>query len=120
MDKKTAQTTVKVISVLYWIGAFFGLIAALVMFVGGSMMSYFPTVPNLTSGLVAVMGVVILVFAVLAAFVGYGLWNHKSWAKIVAIVLGVIGLFNFPFGTIINAFIIYFLAFNKDVKGLFH
>ncbi len=122
MDKNSAQTVVKVISVLYWIGAALGVIFGLMMLVGGSAVGMMGSLVGggVFGGLIAVMGVVMIVLAALGAFVGYGLWRYKSWARIVAIVLAVIGLLSFPIGTIINAVILYFVAFNKDVKALFH
>ncbi|MBI2148563.1 hypothetical protein HYU23_02690 [Candidatus Woesearchaeota archaeon] len=121
MEKSSAQTVVKVISILYWIGAGLGAIGGLLMLFGGSAigMTGFASISGLFGGLFAAMGIVMIAFAVLGFFVGLGLWRNRNWARITAIVLGVIGLLSFPIGTIINAIIIYFLAFNKDVKNLF-
>ena len=33
---------------------------------------------------------------------GYGLLTHKPWARILALVVGVLSLLNFPLGTIIG------------------
>jgi len=33
---------------------------------------------------------------------GYGLLTHKPWARILALVMGVLSLLNFPLGTIIG------------------
>jgi hypothetical protein len=33
---------------------------------------------------------------------GYGLLTHKPWARILAIVVGVLSLLNYPLGTIIG------------------
>jgi zinc transporter ZupT len=35
---------------------------------------------------------------------GYGLLTHKPWARILAIVVGVLSLLNFPLGTIIGIY----------------
>jgi glucose uptake protein GlcU len=35
---------------------------------------------------------------------GYGLLAHKSWGQVLAIVVGVLNLINFPIGTIIGAY----------------
>jgi hypothetical protein len=49
---------------------------------------------------------------------GIGLWKFKRWARIAGIILGVLSLVNFPFGT---AFGIYALVilFRKDTEALF-
>jgi hypothetical protein len=51
-------------------------------------------------------------FFVLAAAnfaAGWGLWQQREWGRITTIVLAVIRLFNFPFGTIIGGLMIWFL-----------
>ena len=35
---------------------------------------------------------------------GYGLLTHKPWARILALVVGVLSLLNFPLGTIIGIY----------------
>jgi hypothetical protein len=35
---------------------------------------------------------------------GYGLLTHKPWARILAMVVGVLSLLNFPLGTIIGIY----------------
>jgi len=44
------------------------------------------------AGLGAVAGVVCLVFALLLAFIGWGLWSLKEWARIVALIFAGLGL----------------------------
>ena len=122
MDKNSAQTVVKVVSVLYWIGAVLSVLFGLMMLVGGSALGMFAggLGGGILGGFAVLMGILMIIFAILGAIVGYGLWTHRSWARILGIVLSIIGLLSFPVGTIINAIIIYFLAFNKDVKMLFN
>lgn len=54
--------------------------------------------------------------AIASAFVGWGLWNLKSWARMAAIVLAIFQLFFFPIGTVIGALIIWYLW--QDPDGL--
>ncbi len=128
MDTNTAQTIVKVIAVLYWIGAFFSIIGGLGLLLGGGALGFALGAlgGGLLGGFLVAMGVVFLVIGVLEIFVGLGLWRLKSWARIVAIVLGVLGVISgvisLPLGIltlIISGGIVYFLAFNDEVKGLF-
>lgn len=43
-------------------------------------------------------------------FVGAGVKSHKPWAKVAAVVLSVLALFNFPVGTLIGIAILYYLV----------
>lgn len=75
--------------------------------------------PSILAKFILGVGVFLLIVTVLDIFVGYGLWRHKNWARITAIVLSVLGLLSFPIGTIFGIVVIYLFAFNKDVKNLF-
>jgi hypothetical protein len=55
---------------------------------------------------------------------GFGLYRRKEWARILTLVISVIALFNFPFGTAIGIYSIWTLvqpetvaAFNKRESG---
>ena len=62
-----------------------------------------------------------LVFGILALvyfLIGIGLLKGKGWARIIAIILAIIGLANVPIGTIISIIILIYL-FKADVKAYF-
>jgi len=121
MDKSSAKTAVKIIAILYWVGAALGIIAGITMIFGGSFLgSMMPAGGGFMAGLFAIMGFILLVIGIVDIFVGFGLWKFRNWARIVAIVFAVISLLSFPIGTIIGIAIIYLLAFEKTVKSLFH
>ncbi len=121
MDSKTAHNVVKTVAVLYWVGAAFGLLMGLSVLLGGSFLGLGTggILGGLFAGLAVLVSVVTIIFAALGAFVGYGLWQFKNWAKITAIVLAVISLLNFPFWTIFGIAVIYLFGFNDDVKRQF-
>jgi hypothetical protein len=48
------------------------------------------------------VGLLLAILALPGLAAGYGLLNHKPWARILAIVVGILGLVNFPFGTAIG------------------
>lgn len=54
------------------------------------------------------IGFVVLIGAA-HAVVGWGLWQMRPWARIGAIVLAVLSLFNVPIGTAIGALILWYL-----------
>lgn len=50
--------------------------------------------------------------------VGWGLWNHREWARLTAIALSIVSLINIPIGTIIGGLIIWYLL-QDNVKAEF-
>jgi hypothetical protein len=124
MEKSTAQTIVKVFAVLAWIGAAFSVLGGLGMLMGGGLLGSAAMVggdgaASLLGALGFGAGIFLIAIGVLYVFVGRGLWQHQTWARIVTIIFGVIALFAFPLGTVIGAIQIWLFGFQKDVKGLF-
>ncbi len=61
------------------------------------------------------------VFGVIGALyflTAWGLWTGQNWARIIAIILAILGLLNFPIGTVISIIILIYL-FKSDVKAYF-
>jgi len=50
------------------------------------------------------VGLLLAALALPGLAAGYGLLTHKPWARILAIVVGVLSLLNFPLGTIIGIY----------------
>jgi len=126
MDRSTAETVVKIYAILAWLGALLSLGVGLMMMFGsaffssfGMMAGYPAMMGNLWAGFAIVVGIVMLVFAALYVVAGLGLWLHKEWARILALVLSVLSLFSFPFGTLLGAFGIWIFGFEPTVKELF-
>ena len=55
------------------------------------------------------LGVVFLVIAAGGVLVGWGLMNHERWARMTAIVLGILALFHPPFGTALGIYTLWVL-----------
>lgn len=58
-----------------------------------------------------------LLFTVLYAAVGYGLLKLQSWARIAAIVLGILSLCSFPIGTILGGVVLYFMFQQENIQA---
>ena len=85
-------TGVKVISVLYYIGAVVELLLAVALIFGaGAITSQVPFLAVLGPFLI-IGGIVLVGLAVLSFFVGRGLWKAQKWSRIVAIIFAVIGV----------------------------
>ena len=96
VDKKQVPTGVKVISVLYYIGAFLGVIFGILSIFGAGMISSvaskIPLIGVMGSVLFIIVGVILLCLGILSFFVARGLWKAKNWARIVAIIFSCLGI----------------------------
>jgi len=54
-----------------------------------------------------ILAIVFIVISLPGIFAGMGLYKRKEWARILTIILSVIELFSFPFGTAIGIFSIW-------------
>jgi hypothetical protein len=68
-----------------------------------------PTATAILSVVGASVGILMMVLALPGLLAGYGLLTGKSWGRILAIVVGVLGLLNFPIGTLIGAYTLWVL-----------
>jgi hypothetical protein len=55
------------------------------------------------------MGIVFLAIAAGGILVGWGLMNHERWARMTAIVLGILAIFHPPFGTALGIYTLWVL-----------
>ncbi len=135
---KNVPTGVKVISILYYIGTAFGVLFGLLFIFGGSIagaiISQLETGLGISAallgGLLIVLGIITLAFAVLSFFIARGLWKAQNWARILAGIFAILGalsslasLIQGNFGSVvflaIEGFIAYYLFMNEDVKAAF-
>jgi hypothetical protein len=131
-NNKEMPVGVKIIAVLDYIGAALGVIFGLLFLFGagavGSMMPYFGA---LGGAMFAVAGVFMIGLGVLAFFVGRGLWRGQAWARIVSIILAVLGVISALFSIfgnnvgggifnlLLNGIIGGYLWFSKEAKAAF-
>ncbi len=73
-------------------------------------------------GILVTIGTVGLLFFSLLALpgllAGYGLLKRASWARLLALVVGILGLFNFPVGTAIGVYTVWVLM-QEEVADTF-
>jgi hypothetical protein len=62
--------------------------------------------------------VVALALSLPGLLAGWGLLQFKPWARILALVLAIINLFNIPVGTVVGIYALWVLL-NKDTEPLF-
>lgn len=148
ISKKSVPAGVKVISILYYLGAtlliIFGLLLIFVsLFMGAGTSAVSETVSDTQiAGMVAnilavgsilfiIVAIISIIWAVLSIIIGIGLWRARKWARIVAIMIGMLGILSsFGFFVIESyilgiLFMIYYLVgvgyliFSKKVKEAF-
>ena len=68
-----------------------------------------PDTPVFVNGLMHFIGLAFLGGAVLSLMAGWGLLERQPWARMLAIVLGVLHLINVPFGTALGAYTLWVL-----------
>ncbi len=81
-------------------------IAILTMFGSGFLP---PGMPEFVIPIVQMVGYAFIGFAAIGLIVGWGLLERQPWARTMAIVLGVIGLFEPPFGTALGVYTLWVL-----------
>jgi len=130
---------IKIISILYYIGAALAVIVGIGVisswfFIESIEPNYFenqiPIFAALGGALFVVMGVILVGLGVLGVFTGIGLWKGRPWARKVAIILACLGLIDIVWlyirqdqfrviGLIFHAVIGGYLLFSKKVKASF-
>lgn len=66
--------------------------------------------PFFVHGIMRGVGAFMLLAGVVGALAGWGLMERRPWARMLAIVLGILVLFNFPVGTALGIFTLWVLA----------
>jgi hypothetical protein len=104
----------RTLGILWIVASSILLIPAFVMMLLGSVVHFsFPgteqVVRILGPFVLFLVGSIFLLVSACGIFVGWGLMQHYSWARIAGIVLGVIVLFHFPFGTALGVYTLWVL-----------
>ncbi len=121
------ETHVKVLGILNIISGAFGLCGALllmVVFGGTASLVAIEGDPDAAIALpiLGLTGMALVIFAVLmslpALIIGFGLYNVRPWARVAGIVLSIVSLIVFPFGTLLGVYGLWVL-FSKEGERLF-
>jgi hypothetical protein len=75
---------------------------------GGPFGEGFP-LDRLISGGLMFVGFWVAAFAILELVTAWGLFEHRPWARILALVLGFLALLRFPFGTALGIYTLWVL-----------
>jgi hypothetical protein len=118
---ESERTHVKVIA---WINILFGVLYVLVAVL--AFTGFFSVASlvddNLAEGILnvsgSILGVILLGLGLPGLIGGIGLLGYHDWARILIIILSILGLFNFPLGTFLSIYSLWVL-FRSDTRRLF-
>ena len=121
------DTHVKVLGILNIVFGLFGLFGALVLMAVFGISAGAVGLSNDPDAVVALpiiglTGMALVIFAVVtslpAIIIGYGIFRLRPWARIAGIVLSIVSLIVFPFGTVLGIYGLWVL-FSRDTERLF-
>jgi hypothetical protein len=110
--ERQMQTHVKVLGWLYIVLGILGILTAFVAFVliaGGGLISGDNTAITVTMIVGIIVGAIIFLISAPGVAAGIGLLNYQNWARILALILGIINLPGFPVGTALGAYSLWVL-----------
>ena len=121
------ETHTKVLGVLNIVSGVLGLCIALVLVLVFGGVSALVAAEGDADAFVAVpiiglTGMMVVLFTVALSLpsivIGWGLYRLRPWSRIAGIVLSIVSLISFPFGTILGVYGLWVL-FSKDGQRLF-
>ncbi len=119
----------KILGIVWLAVSVFGLIPSFWFFFGSGMAMHFIPM-HLQWGfplraflwpIAGAIGMFLLASAVLGLLAGWGLLNYRPWARVLALILGVISLIHLPFGTALGIYTLWVLLpaeSERDYKRL--
>lgn len=116
------ETHVKVVGWLNIVLSILAIAAGLcvaVVVIGGGLISEDNTAITVTRIVGMVLLGIALVLAIPDLIAGIGLLRYKNWARILAIILGVLNLMNIPVGTAVGVYTLYVML-DDETSALFN
>lgn len=100
---------VRIVAILWLILSGFRLLSALTLMGLGRGGMYIPGMPFFVHRILSGIGFLFLVGAALGLAAGWGLLQREAWARMLAIVIGALNVFDPPFGTAIGIYTLWVL-----------
>jgi len=128
---KQVPTIIKIISIIFYIGAVVGILTGITILYDRSIITdLMPELAEASGAAIIAIGAFAIIAGIVNAFTGRGLWKLKNWARILAMIIAIIGVvqnivpvfagnLSAIFVIAVDILIVYVLGFKEDVKILF-
>jgi hypothetical protein len=96
-----------------------GILVAAILFVvivGGGLISGDSEAITITSIVGSVLAGFFLILSIPGIIGGIGLFQRRSWARILVLIISCLDLFNIPIGTVVGVYTIWVLIQDETVK----
>lgn len=114
------ESHVRILGVLYLISGGLFLLGALLLattMTGVGLLAQDAGAFALLSGMGVAIAAVLALLGLPAMIEGWGLLRHRSWSRVLGLILGFVNLLNFPLGTILGAYSLWVL-FQPETERL--
>ena len=114
------QQHIRVVAILTLVAGVLALVpAVLALLVGMGMMaggafSNYPGGLWMAGGIMGIIATVMALLGLPGIIAGYGLLARRAWARPLTLVLAILHLFAFPFGTALSIYQFWVLFINQD------
>jgi hypothetical protein len=115
------KTHIQVIAWIYIALGLLGIVIALLagaFVIGGGLISGDNTAIQVTTLVAFIITGLVFLFMLPGIIAGVGLLKYKAWARILAIILGLLNLPGFPIGTLVGVYTIWALL-DTEAQALF-
>jgi len=85
---------------------------------GGGFISGDEMVIAITGIVASALAIFLLVISAPGIICGFGLLKHRPWARVLALIIGIINLINIPFGTALGIYTLWVLM-HEESQSLF-
>ena len=112
---------IELLGILYLIYSGFTILVAAFCFIGLTGIGWITqdaTALSVLGTIGFVLGVLLTAFSIPGIIAGIGLLKMKSWARILAIIVGCLNLIHIPFGTALGIYTLWVLLNDESVTLL--
>jgi hypothetical protein len=114
MTYRQIEQHVPILGWLYVISSVFFLLLGLLLFIllggiGFFAVSSDPQAPAILLLVGLFVGGLMAALALPGLVAGWGLLKRKNWGRVLALIVGILNLFNFPLGTALGAYTLFVL-----------
>jgi hypothetical protein len=113
------DTHIKVLGWLYIVLGILGIVTGLIVFVavfGGGLLSGDRIAITVTGIVAFCIGGFLLLVSAPGIIAGAGLLSYRPWARILALILGILNLPGFPVGTVLGIYTIWALLDEETAR----